>query len=73
VKVLGKNKQERADALTAVWTLQTWLYEVLIADASLGRRVCGSKLGKGARGYGVFDGDPYAVAMVPITINPSGY
>lgn len=70
-KVEGKNKKERQDALTAAWRLQKATYGVLMDDQSLGGRICnGILVATGARGYDVFNGNPYAVGIIPLTLEP---
>lgn len=68
-KVEGKNQKERSAAMTAVYDLQKRVTGLLFGDPSLGQRVCDIKIGTMARSYDKLDGKPYAVAMIPFTIN----
>jgi len=68
-RVGGKNQKDRADAMTKVYELQRAVTDLIFGDASLGSRVCDITIGHMARGYDVLDGNPYAVAMIPWTIN----
>ena len=72
VRVKGQDKNVRQPALTQVFLLQREMYRILRENDNLGERVCDSLLLKGARGYDVYDGEPYAVASVPLIINPRG-
>ncbi|MCW5959268.1 MAG: hypothetical protein KIS76_03845 [Pyrinomonadaceae bacterium] len=71
-RVEGKNKSARQPALTDVFRLQRSIYTLIRNNGSLGGRVCDTVLLRGARGYDVYDGEPYAVASIPLIINPSG-
>lgn len=71
-RVKGTDKQSRQPALTDVFLIQKEIYRILRGNATLGGRVCDSLLRRGARGYDVYDGEPYAVANVSLIINPSG-
>lgn len=70
-KVEGKDKKQRQDAMTNVWTLAQAVYALITGDVSLGGRVCDVLIDTSARGYDVYDGNPYAVAIIPITIDPA--
>lgn len=72
VRVEGKDFQARAPAMQACFTLQKEIVRVLLADQTLGDRVCNSYIGRIPRGYDSMEGTPYAVANIPLTINPSG-
>ena len=71
-KVEGTNKKQRQDALVAVFAIQRAVCQLLIDDQSLGSPVCDVLVKKSYRSYDVFDGSPYAVANIPVVINPSG-
>lgn len=71
-KVLGKDKKERLEALQAVFDISIAVVSLLIGDPQLGGRGCEVLVKRGSRGYDVFDGNPYAVANIPLLINPSG-
>lgn len=72
VRVAGSDKTARQPALTQVFLIQREMYRILRENDNLGERVCDSLLLKGARGYDVYEGEPYAVASVPLIINPRG-
>lgn len=71
-KVEGKEKTQRQPAVVAVYELQREICQLLYDYPELGDRVCDTYVGKGMRGYDVFDGNPYAVANISLVINPSG-
>lgn len=71
-KVLGKNVKDRQPALISVFGIQKAVYEILLADSTLGDRVCDSLMRKGGRGYDVFEDGVFAVTNMPMIINPSG-
>lgn len=71
-RVEGKDKEDRQPALVDVFQMQKALYSLIIGDSTLGARVCDSVIGRGPRGYDVLDGEPFAVANMPLVINPSG-
>lgn len=71
-KVKGQNQKERTPAMTDVFTIQQAVYALIRGDETLGGRVCDTLLRPGARGYDVYDSNPYAVANIPLVINPSG-
>lgn len=71
-KVEGKDKSARAEALTRCWAIESALVSLLNENASLGDRVCDLLIGRSVRGYDVFDGEPFAVANIPLTVNPMG-
>lgn len=70
-KVKDKDQKARVPALTAVFLLQQAIYQLLYDDPTLGDRVCGSRLEPGSRGYDNLNGKPYAVANIPLVINPT--
>jgi len=73
-KVAGKDKKARQPALTQVWELEKEMYRLLYTDNSLGGRVCDVEIEMGSRSYDVMNGEPYAVANIPLVINPhAGY
>lgn len=71
-KVKGQDQQARQPAMTDVFIVQQATYTLLRGDSTLGGRVCESLLRQGARSYDTFDGEAYAVAIIPLVINPSG-
>lgn len=71
-KVLGKNKKDRRDALQKVFEIELAVINALDEDQTLGGRVCDILRKRTPRDYDVLDGDPYAIANIPILINPSG-
>lgn len=71
-RVEGKDKKARGPAMQAVWELEKEIYRLLFTHNTLGSRVCDVLPGKGFRSYDVLNGDPYAVANIPLTINPAG-
>lgn len=71
-RILGKNKTERQAALMEVFEIQNEIAGLLNADQTLGGRVCDLLIRRGSRGYDVLDGEPFAVANMPLLINPSG-
>lgn len=72
VRVESADQKKRAEALQKVFEIQTEVCGLLFDDASLGGRVCDSFVGTSIRAYDRLDGNPYAVANIPLTINPSG-
>lgn len=72
VRVEGKEKSNRQPALGAVFDIQKAVYALFRAKPDLNSRVCDSLLQRGGRGYDVMDGEPFAVANVPLVINPMG-
>lgn len=68
-KVEGKDKKARVEALTKAWQIQKAVYALLFTNPSLGDRVCDIMPGDGARDYDILNGNPYAVAIIPVTIN----
>lgn len=72
IRVEGKDKTDRQPALAAVFDLQREVYRILRANPTLNDRVCDVLLRPGSRGYDSLDGEPYAVAMVPLIVNPTG-
>lgn len=71
-KIAGNDKKQRQDALQQVFDISVAVVTVLNADTTLGGRGCEVLVKRGSRGYDVFDGNPYAVANIPLLINPSG-
>lgn len=69
-KIDGSDKKDRQPALTAVFQIQKEIYRILFAESTLGNRVCESLPRKGSRGYDSWDSQPWAVANIPIVINP---
>lgn len=69
-RVEGKNQKERAAALQAVFDIEMAIAQLLLDDPSLGGRTCGVAVEQTPRGYVEFDGKAYAVALIPIVVNP---
>ncbi len=72
VRVEGKQKTSRQPALSDVFEIQKAIYALFRAKADLNNRVCDSLLQRGGRGYDSLDGEPFAVANIPLIINPTG-
>lgn len=72
VKVEGKNQKQRSEATQAVFDLQQAVYQLLYDDPTLGGRVCDSMPQRGSRSYDTFKATPYAIANIPVVINPDG-
>ncbi|MEO8650497.1 MAG: hypothetical protein ABI539_15145 [Acidobacteriota bacterium] len=71
-RVTGSEKTNRQAALIDVFQIQQAAAILLTGDPTLGGRVCDLLIRKCSRGYDVLDGEPYAVANIPLIINPSG-
>lgn len=71
-KVEGKDKRQRQDALGKVFEIESEVAKLFINDPTMGSRVCDVLVRRSSRGYDVLDGEPYAVANVPLLVNPSG-
>ena len=72
-KVEGKDKKQRMEARQKAWELQLAATELFWADTTLGDRVCDITIRRTPRGYDVYDGNPYAVTIMPLVINPTSY
>ena len=72
-KVDGADLKERSSAMQRVYEIQQAITGLLLQDPELGDRVCDVDVERASRGFDTFDGKPYAVAMIPLTINPTGY
>ncbi len=72
-KIEGTDKKQRQAALQQVFDIETAVVGLLYGDQQLGGRVCDVVIQKTPRSYDVFDGNPYAIALIPIVINPSGH
>ncbi len=72
-KVEGVNQKQRAAAVQAVFDIQRAVIQLFVDTQDLGGRVCDVIWKKTPRSYDVFDGKPYAVALIPLVINPSGH
>ncbi len=70
VRIQGKDKTERRDALTDLVNLFRAVADLIDDDRTLGDRVHDLQAEKASRGYDLFDGDPYAVVNIPLLINP---
>lgn len=71
-KVMGQNQNARTPAMTDVFQIQQAVYALIRSDETLGGRVCDTLLRPGARSYDALDGSAFAVASIPLVINPSG-
>jgi hypothetical protein len=71
-RVKGQEDTLRQPALVDVFQIQKQIYSLLRLKSTLGDRVCDSLLKRGSRGYEMLNGEAYAVANVPLVINPSG-
>ena len=71
-RVEGKDKRQRQDALGKVFEIESEVAKLFINDPTMGSRVCDVLVRRSSRGYDVLDGEPYAVANVPLLVNPSG-
>ena len=71
-RITGKEKTDRQPALADVFATTKAVCQLLLDDSTLGSRVCDTLLRRGSRGYDVLDAEPYAVANIPLIINPSG-
>jgi|GEM_PF-3532568 len=71
-RVKGVEKTARQPALQDVFDLSAAVFALLTTDFTLGGRVCDLVVHESSRGYDTYNGEPYAVSNIPITINPSG-
>lgn len=71
-RLKGQDQQARQPALRAVYEIQRAACDLILNDSTLGGRVCDTLIRRGGRGYDVLDGEVYAVANIPLIINPSG-
>jgi hypothetical protein len=71
-RVDGQTTKDRQPALVDVYQIQKAVYGLIRNQSTLGGRVCDSLLRKGSRGYEDLSGKAYAVANIPVIINPSG-
>ncbi len=72
-RVLGTDQKQRADALQKVYDIEMAIIQAFVDDnLSLGGRVCDLKIDSVPRSYDSFDGNPYAIALIPIVLNPTG-
>lgn len=71
VKVEGKDQKARGPALQAVFEIEKAVIGAIVADFTLGDRICDCVIEKSVRGYDSLDGNPYAVANISLVINPS--
>lgn len=69
-QVEGKDKKLRQDAMKKVFAMSKVVTQWFIDDPSLGNKVCGVNVEEGSRGYDTENGKPFAVALIPIVINP---
>ncbi len=70
VKVEGKDKKERQASIQRLFEIQQAVTKLLTEDGTLGGRVCDSLVRRSFRGFDVLDGEPWAVANIPVVINP---
>lgn len=71
-RVTGKEKTQRQDALTDVFELQAAVCSLILGDPTLGGRTCETVLERSWRSYDTLDGEPFAVANIPVVVNASG-
>jgi hypothetical protein len=71
-RVTGQQQTDRQPALIDVFQIQKEIYSLLRLNSTLGDRVCDLVLRRGSRGYDNLNGQPFAVANIPVFINPSG-
>jgi hypothetical protein len=72
VRVAGSDKTERLAARDAVVALAAAVTQLFFADQTLGGRVCDLLAGPVAREFISVNGQPFALARLPLVINPSG-
>ncbi|QQS33495.1 MAG: hypothetical protein IPM50_02620 [Acidobacteriota bacterium] len=70
-RVKTANLKERQDALKRVFDIQSAVIDLIFADCSLGGRVCDVRVEPSPRSYDTIDGNAYAVALIPLVVNPS--
>lgn len=71
-RVAGLDKTERLAALDKCDELEKTVASLLFVDSSLGGRVCDCLILRTPRGFDSIKSEPYAVANMPLVINPSG-
>jgi hypothetical protein len=72
VRVAGSDKTERLSARDGVIELAAAVAARFFADQTLGGRVCDLQIGAIRREFASINGQPFALARVPLTINPTG-
>ncbi len=72
VRVAGTDKTERLAARDGAVELAAALAGLFFADQTLGGRVCDLQLGTIRREFASINGQPFALARVPLIINPTG-
>lgn len=72
VRVAGTDKTERLTARDGVIDLAAAVARLFYNDQTLGGRVCDLQIGPIRREFASINGQPFALARMPITINPSG-
>lgn len=72
VRVAGADKTERLAARDGAIDLAAAVAALFFADQTLGGRVCDLQLGAIRREFASINGQPFALARVPLTINPVG-
>lgn len=72
-QVLGVDQTERAAATQKVFDIQSATIALLLADQTLGDTVCDLIVKRSPRSYDVYDGKIYAIALIPLVINPTKY
>ncbi|MEO6392517.1 MAG: hypothetical protein ABIP75_11740 [Pyrinomonadaceae bacterium] len=71
-RVAGADKTERLAARDAVIELAAAVIRKFLDDPTLGGRVCDLLAGQVDREFASINGEPFALARVPLVINPSG-
>ena len=71
-RVAGADKSERLAARDAVIGLASKVIRLVLDDPTLGGRVCDLLAGQVDREYASINGQPFALAKLPLVINPSG-
>ncbi|MEQ1646117.1 MAG: hypothetical protein ABL959_21880 [Pyrinomonadaceae bacterium] len=69
-RVEGPDTKERQAAVQKVFEIQEALIAAIYADQYLGERVCDTLIGRSPRSFENLDGKPYAIANIPLVINP---
>lgn len=69
-RIEGKDQKVRQPALIDVFEIQKAICSELLRDSTLGGRVCDSLVRRGSRGYDKYDEGVFAVANMPLIINP---
>jgi hypothetical protein len=71
-RVAGSDKTERLAARDAVMDLAAATVKRMFDDPTLGGRICDLLVGAIVREFASINGQPLALARIPLMINPSG-